>query len=50
MTNEKSYVNMALHTTALSAGPLSKEVSLMDQQEITILYRYLSDKDALDRE
>ena len=50
MTNAKSYVNIEPCTTVLSADPLSKEESSMDQQKITILYCRLSNEDALDGE
>ena len=45
MTNAKSYVNIEPCTTVLSADPLSKEESSMDQQKITILYCRLSNDD-----
>ena len=50
MTNAKSYVNIEPCTTVLSADPLSKVESSMDQQKITILYCRLSNEDALDGE
>ena len=50
MTNAKCYGNMNLCTTVLSADPLSKEDSSMDQQKITILYCRLSNEDMLEGE
>ena len=50
MTNEESYGNMMSCTTGLSADPLPKEDSLMDQQKITTLYCRLSNEDLLDGE
>jgi DNA invertase Pin-like site-specific DNA recombinase len=41
---------MATSTTVLSAGPLEKEDSTVEQQKITILYCRLSNEDALDGE
>ena len=50
MTNPESYGNIASSTTVLSAGPLEKEDSTVEQQKMTILYCRLSNEDALDGE
>ena len=50
VTNSGSYGNIASSTTVLSAGPLKKEDSTVEQQKLTILYCRLSNEDALDGE
>lgn len=50
MTETQNYVNIKQCTTVLSADPLSKEETMLDQQKITVLYCRLSNEDALDGE
>ena len=50
MTNGQSCAIISPSATVLSAGPLEKEDSTVEQQKFTILYCRLSNEDALDGE